>query len=109
MLLYLQLRYKFTFHHVSIKTNRSYFPERVSKMHSHSTMYLLKRIGKIRGKFADAHSHSTMYLLKLFVVFDNPKSNFQFTFHHVSIKTKAEWYESKLIEYSHSTMYLLKH
>ena len=58
--------------------------------------------------YADEYLHSTMYLLK--------QSNTQplcfhkasFTFHYVSIKTKAAKKTYKEVMHLHSTMYLLK-
>ena len=49
-----------------------------------------------------------MYLLKQFSAFSSSSSPFSFTFHYVSIKTRAS-IEAMLINlYLHSTMYLLK-
>ena len=57
----------FTFHHVSIKTSISVTVPPFF-IHSHSTMYLLKRDGEKQS--------AVIYR--------------QFTFHHVSIKTHGE-------------------
>ena len=54
------------------------------------------------------HSHSTMYLLKLFAGYMLIDVCRQFTFHHVSIKTKTEPDQGEVQGDSHSTMYLLK-
>ena len=55
---------KFTFHHVSIKTDvlKAKYRE---LFNSHSTMYLLKPKTLALQLGAYIHSHSTMYLLKL--------------------------------------------
>ncbi len=84
---------------------------RESKRNSHSTMYLLKRKSTAEQTGNGAYSHSTMYLLKLQTYHSlhscisyshstmyllKPYCRIylhiafvQFTFHHVSIKTKS--------------------
>ena len=76
---------KFTFHHVSIKTQIKQIRKEVD-INSHSTMYLLKLIQILKLSCAYYHSHSTMYLLKR--------------------RNNAE--KELLLGYSHSTIYLLK-
>ena len=56
--------HKFTFHHVSIKTEIEQIKEE-RKKNLHSTMYLLKRISRSIRDFVNLIDlHSTMYLLK---------------------------------------------
>ena len=62
---------------------------RESKRNSHSTMYLLKRKSTAEQTGNGAYSHSTMYLLKPYCRIYLHIAFVQFTFHHVSIKTKS--------------------
>ena len=55
--------YGFTFHHVSIKTFYL-LKHSTDFIHSHSTMYLLKRALFSYAHMLVSNSHSTMYLLK---------------------------------------------
>ena len=57
------MKNKFTFHHVSIKTENRDGTTRPG-FDSHSTMYLLKRYSSISRRIRYRNSHSTMYLLK---------------------------------------------
>ena len=76
---------RFTFHHVSIKTNTE-GADSLTYTDSHSTMYLLKPRIQANTHHLLSYSHSTMYLLKLY---SNGDLTLMFT-------------------NSHSTMYLLK-
>ena len=60
-----------------------------NKLHSHSTMYLLKQRGDMDGMSFLFDSHSTMYLLKPKLTGRSFDKN-TFTFHHVSIKTNRD-------------------
>ncbi len=121
--------YLFTFHYVSIKTHlRLYLL--FHQNYLHSTMYLLKpKESEISPHFA-IYLHSTMYLLKLPPLSVPVSYTVSFTFHYVSIKTLKQFRTSflahlftfhyvsiktmlklnllEVLEYLHSTMYLLK-
>ena len=79
---------KFTFHHVSIKTI-PHIAIIKADINSHSTMYLLKPGSHDGFTYGFIDSHSTMYLLKLVYMYRHISSDRKFTFHHVSIKTKC--------------------
>ena len=119
----------FTFHHVSIKTQNfcdlfgfkiyshstMYLLKHVTAQtavtelnDSHSTMYLLKPYPPISGHSFSQNSHSTMYLLKLLWFSMSSIIPVEFTFHHVSIKTRTQYHSWVFRINSHSTMYLLK-
>ena len=49
-----------------------------------------------------------MYLLKLNRLLFDTLVEYQFTFHHVSIKTNSSYHLFLAVHHSHSTMYLLK-
>ena len=120
---------EFTFHHVSIKTQNfcdlfgfkiyshstMYLLKHVTAQtavtelnDSHSTMYLLKPYPPISGHSFSQNSHSTMYLLKLLWFSMSSIIPVEFTFHHVSIKTRTQYHSWVFRINSHSTMYLLK-
>ena len=121
-LLYKEPGTTFTFHHVSIKTfnihqQRNIHPNSHSTMYllkpqkpinhhinvinSHSTMYLLKLDPVTVRSVTFPHSHSTMYLLKLNTFKELSIKVYEFTFHHVSIKTiVSTWTPPLLLEFT---------
>ena len=98
---------QFTFHYVSIKSERRKECKCDIIPHLHSTMYLLNRLDVIGVAISPHNLHSTMYLLNRLYLIGQAVKQPLFTFHYVSIKSQSIAHRTYQNTDLHSTMYLL--
>ena len=98
---------RFTFHYVSIKTQKTELLTSY-QLNLHSTMYLLKLFQRNHINHWLLYLHSTMYLLKLQVSFLIAKSLLDLHSTMYLLKLIYAVFIVYIIIYLHSTMYLLK-